>query len=82
MPKGVPIPSGVSYTLRMTAEEMAAARQIGNGNAAEGIRVALRYCHERDLKAQPLSSILRSAAWMAKELEELREQRRARRGRG
>lgn len=82
MPRGVPIPSGVSYTLRMTAEEMAAAKRIGNGNAAEGIRVALRYCHERDLKAQPLSSILRSAAWMAKELEELREQRRVRRGRG
>lgn len=78
MPRGVKIPSGVSYTLRMTTQEMEAARVIGNGNAAEGIRVALRYCHERDLKAQPLSSILRAAAWMAKELE---EQRAARRGR-
>lgn len=79
MPRGVKIPSGVSYTLRMTAQEMEAARAIGNGNAAEGIRIALRYCHQRDLRAQPLSSILRSAAFMAKELEELRA---ARRGRG
>jgi hypothetical protein len=82
MARGVPIPSGVSYTLRMTKQEMDAARVIGNGNAAEGIRIALRYCHERDLKAQPLSSILRSAAWMAKELEEVKERKLPRRGRG
>jgi hypothetical protein len=60
--RGQKIPSGVSYTLRLTPAEMQAARRIGRGNAADGIRTALRICNDREIEQQPVSTILRSIA--------------------
>jgi hypothetical protein len=54
----------------MTADLMAIARELGNGSVAEGIRRALRSCARRDAKPVPLSMILRSAAFMAEDLEQ------------
>jgi hypothetical protein len=68
--KGRKIPSGESYSVRMTPELMEIARELGSGSVAEGIRRALRSCARRDAKPVPLSMILRSAAFMAEDLEQ------------
>lgn len=44
------------------------ARELGNGNASHGYRLAVRYMHKRSAPI-PLSTMLRAAAEMAAELE-------------
>jgi hypothetical protein len=48
---------------------MAMARQLGNGNASHGYRLAIRYMADRSIRGIPLSTMLRAAAEMAAELE-------------
>lgn len=68
--RGRKLPSGESYSIRLTPDLMVMARELGNGSVAEGIRRALRSCHRRGSRPVPLSALLRSAAFMAKDLEE------------
>jgi hypothetical protein len=59
----------LSVQIRVTEEEVAAARTFGNGNASHGYRMALRIATGRKSKPIPLSTLLRAAAEMAAELE-------------
>ena len=59
----------LSVQIRVTEEEVAAARAFGNGNASHGYRMALRIATGRKSKPIPLSTLLRAAAEMAAELE-------------
>lgn len=59
----------LSVQIRVTEEEVAAARNFGNGNASHGYRMALRIATGRKSKPIPLSTLLRAAAEMAAELE-------------
>jgi len=69
-PKG----KGRNFTVnvRMSREEIELARQLGGGNVSMGFRWALRYATERKMKPITLSTLLRSAAVLASELEEKR----------
>ena len=58
-----------TLNIRVTDEEIALARQIGNGNASHGYRMAIRWMGERSISGIPLSTMLRAAAEMAAELE-------------
>ena len=57
----------LSVQIRVTEEEVAAARDFGNGNASHGYRMALRIATGRKSKPIPLSTLLRAAAEMAAE---------------
>jgi hypothetical protein len=59
----------LTINIRVTEEEVAAARDFGNGNASHGYRMALRIATGRKSKPIPLSTLLRAAAEMAAELE-------------
>ena len=59
----------LSVQIRVTEEEVAAARDFGNGNVSHGYRMALRIATGRKSKPIPLSTLLRAAAEMAAELE-------------
>ena len=59
----------LSVQIRVTEEEVAAARDFGNGNASHGYRMALRIATGRKSKPIPLSTLLRAAAEMAADLE-------------
>ena len=58
-----------TLNIRVTDEEIAMARQIGNGNASHGYRLAIRWMAERSISGIPLSTMLRAAAEMAADLE-------------
>jgi len=58
-----------TLNIRVTDEEIAMARHLGNGNASHGYRLAIRYMSERSIRGIPLSTMLRAAAEMAAELE-------------
>lgn len=58
-----------TLNIRVTDEEIAMARKLGNGNASHGYRLAIRYMAERSISGIPLSTMLRAAAQMAAELE-------------
>jgi hypothetical protein len=58
-----------TLNIRVTDDEIALARQLGNGNASHGYRLAVRYMAERSIRGIPLSTMLRAAAQMAAELE-------------
>lgn len=58
-----------TLNIRVTDDEIALARQLGNGNASHGYRLAIRYMAERSIRGIPLSTMLRAAAQMAAELE-------------
>jgi hypothetical protein len=60
----------LTINIRVTEEEIAAAKDFGNGNASHGYRMALRIATGRKSKPIPLSTLLRAAAEMAAELEE------------
>jgi hypothetical protein len=60
-----------TLNIRVSEEEIALARQVGNGNASHGYRLAIRYMAERSISGIPLSTMLRAAAEMAAELEKL-----------
>ena len=58
-----------TLNIRVTDEEIAMARQIGNGNASHGYRLAIRWMADRRISGIPLSTMLRAAAEMAADLE-------------
>lgn len=66
-PKG----KGRNFTvnLRISREEIDAARELGDGNISMGVRWAIRYASERRMKPVTLTTLLRSAAVLAAELE-------------
>jgi len=66
-PKG----KGRNFTvnIRMSREEIEQARELGGGNVSMGFRWALRYASDRDMRPVTLSTLLRSAAVLASELE-------------
>ena len=53
----------------MTREEIEAARRLGAGNISLGFRQAIRYACYREMRPTSLSTMLRSAAILAAELE-------------
>jgi hypothetical protein len=66
-PKG----KGRNFTvnIRMSREEIEQARELGSGNVSMGFRWALRYASDRKMKPVTLTTLLRSAAVLASELE-------------
>lgn len=62
----------LTVNIRMTREEIEAARKLGNGNISMGFRHAIRYACWKDMKPIKLSTMLRSAAVMAQNLEDAR----------
>jgi hypothetical protein len=58
-----------TVNIRVTEEELAMARKIGNGNASHGYRIAVRWAAKRSISGIPLSTMLRAAAQMAADLE-------------
>lgn len=58
-----------TLNIRVTDEEIALARRIGNGNASHGYRLAIRWMADRSISGIPLSTMLRAAAEMAADLE-------------
>ena len=69
-----PSGKGRNYTvnIRMSREEIEAARKLGDGNISMGFRHAIRYACWKDMKPVKLSTMLRSAAIMAQNLEDAR----------
>jgi len=67
-PKG----KGRNFTvnIRMSREEIEAARKLGDGNISMGFRHAIRYAAAREMKPIKLSVLLRSAAVIAQNLED------------
>lgn len=63
---------GLNFTVnvRMSREEIEAARRLGNGNISMGLRWAIRYANGRNMQPIKLSTMLRSAAVLAAELED------------
>ena len=59
-----------TLNIRVTDEEIAMARKLGNGNASQGYRLAVRYAEKRSMQPIPLSTLLRAAAEMAADLED------------
>jgi len=59
-----------TVNIRVTEEELALARKIGNGNASHGYRIAVRWAAKRSISGIPLSTMLRAAAQMAADLED------------
>jgi hypothetical protein len=71
-----PAQRGRNFTvnIRMSREEIEAARKLGGGNISQGFRQAIRYAIERDLKPVKLATMLRSAAVLAQDLEDACQQ--------
>jgi len=59
-----------TVNIRMSREEIEAARKLGSGNISQGFRQAIRFAMNRDMQPIKLSTMLRSAAVMAKDLED------------
>lgn len=68
----IPTQRGRNYTvnIRMSREEIEAARKLGDGNISMGFRQAIRYACWKEMKPVKLSTMLRSAAVMAQNLED------------
>jgi hypothetical protein len=58
-----------TVNLRISQEEIDAARELGNGNISMGVRWAIRYASERKMRPVTLTTLLRSAAVLAAEME-------------
>jgi hypothetical protein len=58
-----------TVNLRISQEEIDAARELGSGNISMGVRWAIRYASERKMRPIALSTLLRSAAVLAGEME-------------
>lgn len=58
-----------TVNIRMSREEIEAARKLGGGNVSMGFRQAIRYACWKDLRPVSLSVMLRSASVLAAELE-------------
>ena len=63
-----------TVNIRMSREEIEAARKLGGGNISMGFRHAIRYAMAREMKPVALSTMLRSAAVMAQDLEQTCQQ--------
>jgi len=74
-----PAGKGRNFTvnIRMTREEIEAARKLGGGNISQGFRYAIRYATERDMKPVTLATLLRSATVLAQDLEDTCKQFRS-----
>lgn len=76
LPKPTSRPDGkgrnFTVNIRMSREEIEAARKLGDGNISMGFRQAIRYACWKDMKPIKLSTMLRSAAIMAAEWEDNR----------
>lgn len=59
-----------TVNIRMSREEIEAARKLGDGNISQGFRQAIRYACWKNMRPIKLSTMLRSAAVMAVNLEE------------
>jgi hypothetical protein len=59
-----------TVNVRMSREEIEAARKLGDGNISMGFRQAIRYACWKEMKPVKLSTMLRSAAVMAQTLED------------
>lgn len=59
-----------TVNVRMSREEIETARRLGGGNVSMGVRWAVRYANGRNMQPIKLSTMLRSAAVLASELEE------------
>jgi hypothetical protein len=59
-----------TVNVRMSREEIEAARYLGDGNISMGLRWAIRYANSRNMQPIKLSTMLRSAAVLAAELED------------
>lgn len=72
LPTRRPDGKGRNFTvnIRMSREEIEAARKLGGGNISQGFRHAIRYACWKNMKPIKLSTMLRSAAVMAAALEE------------
>lgn len=58
-----------TVNLRISQEEIDAARTLGNGNISMGVRWAIRFATERRMRPVTLTTLLRSAAVLAAEME-------------
>ena len=58
-----------TVNIRMSREEIEAARTLGAGNISMGFRHAIRYAMSRNMRPIKLSTLLRSAAVLASDLE-------------
>jgi hypothetical protein len=61
-----------TVNVRMSREEIEAARRLGDGNISMGLRWAIRYANGRNMQPIKLSTMLRSAAVLAAELEDVK----------
>ena len=61
-----------TVNIRMSREEIEAARALGDGNISMGFRQAIRYACWKEMQPVKLSIMLRSAAVMAQNLEDAR----------
>jgi len=59
-----------TVNIRMSREEIEAARKLGDGNISMGFRHAIRYATDRDMKPVTLTTLLRSASVLAQDLED------------
>ena len=59
-----------TVNIRMSREEIEAARKLGAGNISMGFRQAIRYAMAKEMQPVKLSTMLRSAAVLAQDLEE------------
>ena len=66
-----------TVNIRMSREEIEAARKLGGGNISQGFRHAIRYATDRDMKPVTLTTLLRSAAVLAQDLEDTCKQFRS-----
>lgn len=70
MPRPRKMKPRLQVGVRCTAEEVEAARALGNGNISQGFRTALRYAVDRKVKPMSLYLTLRACAEMARMLEQ------------
>ena len=61
-----------TVNVRMSREEIETARRLGDGNISMGLRWAIRYANGRNMQPIKLSTMLRSAAVLATELEDVK----------
>lgn len=74
-----PTQRGRNFTvnIRMSREEIEAARKLGDGNISQGFRHAIRFATDRDMKPVTLTTMLRSAVVLAQTLEDTNQQFRS-----
>lgn len=65
-----------TVNLRMSREEIEQARALGGGNVSLGVRWAVRFASDRKMRPMTLTTLLRSAAVLASDLEERTQRKR------